>query len=124
MVLVYSPEPSIDVEPVPCLQIGPPRRLRRVTATLPIVAARLPEAGLRIVHLSDLHLRRTVPRGLVRLGEELRRELAMRYLEEPSFSVSEIGCLLGYAGPSAFTAAFRRWTGTTPRDWRRDRSKA
>lgn len=74
MVLVDSPEPSIDVEPGPWLQIGPPRRLRRVTATLPIAAARLPEAGLRIVHLSDLHLRRTVPRGLVRLAEELRRD--------------------------------------------------
>lgn len=55
------------------------------------------------------------------LGEELRRDLAARYLEEPSFSVAEVGCLLGYAGPSAFTAAFRRWTGETPREWRRRR---
>jgi AraC-like DNA-binding protein len=34
-------------------------------------------------------------------------------------SIAEVSWLLGFAEQSAFTRAFRRWTGTTPNAWRR-----
>lgn len=48
------------------------------------------------------------------LVENLRRELALRYLEETTLSLTEIAFLLGYSEVSSFNHAFRRWTGKTP----------
>ena len=47
---------------------------------------------------------------------ELRHGLARRYLEEKDLSISQIAWLLGYQGVSAFSHAFKRWTGKTPRE--------
>jgi AraC-like DNA-binding protein len=58
--------------------------------------------------------------------ERLRRTLAERYLAEDDLSVSRIAWLLGYREVSAFTNAFRRWTGSTPtavRNRRQTRAK-
>ena len=52
------------------------------------------------------------------LLDELRRELAARYVAEAGLSFSEITYLLGFSEPSNFTRAFRRWTGTSPGRWR------
>ena len=41
-----------------------------------------------------------------------------RYLADDSLSISQIAWLLGYQEVSAFTHAFRRWTGKTPREAR------
>ncbi len=50
--------------------------------------------------------------------EGLRSDLAKRYLAEENLSISQIAWLLGYQEVSAFTHAFKRWTGTTPREMR------
>jgi AraC-like DNA-binding protein len=47
--------------------------------------------------------------------DSLRRDLADRYLADKDLSISEIAWLLGYQEVSAFTHAFRRWTGRSPR---------
>ncbi len=47
--------------------------------------------------------------------EELRADLAKRYLQDDSLTISHIAWLLGYREVSAFTHAFKRWTGVTPR---------
>lgn len=47
--------------------------------------------------------------------ERLRADLAGRYLSERDLSISQIAWLLGYQEVSAFTHAFKRWTGRTPR---------
>ncbi len=52
--------------------------------------------------------------------EDLRRDMAMRYLEDRGLSLAQISYLLGYADQSAFTNAFRRWTGHSPRRFRAD----
>ncbi len=46
--------------------------------------------------------------------DELRRSLALEYLREPSFTLSQIAWLLGYESPTSFTHAFKRWTGRSP----------
>ena len=50
--------------------------------------------------------------------EKLRSDLAERYLTDRGLSISQIAWLLGYQEVSAFTHAFRRWTGKTPREAR------
>ena len=46
--------------------------------------------------------------------DALRADLALRYLREPSLTISQIAWLLGFQDVSAFTHAFRRWTGMSP----------
>lgn len=55
--------------------------------------------------------------------DDLRRDLAMRYLRE-DFQVSQIAWLLGFQQPSSFTHACRRWTGKSPSALRRNRDPA
>jgi AraC-like DNA-binding protein len=50
--------------------------------------------------------------------EEVRRELALSYVRQRHLPFSEIAMLLGYSELSAFSRAFRRWTGASPRDYR------
>jgi AraC-like DNA-binding protein len=75
----------------------------------------------KVLHMS----RRTLQRKLAeadltyqQLVDDTRRDLALRYIEDPAKSLTEITFLLGLSGQSAFTRAFRRWTGTSPTDYR------
>jgi len=49
---------------------------------------------------------------------ELRCDLAKRYLREEDMPISKIAWLLGYQDAGGFTHAFKRWTGRTPREVR------
>jgi len=52
------------------------------------------------------------------LLDELRSDLARRYLSDAGLAISEVAFLLGFSEPSAFHRAFKRWTGQTPRQFR------
>ena len=54
--------------------------------------------------------------------EELRAALARRYLRDRELPISEIAWLLGYREIGSFTHAFKRWTGTTPSQFRSSRT--
>lgn len=56
--------------------------------------------------------------------DTLRRDTAMRLLNHPQLSVAEVGYRLGFSEPSAFHRAFKRATGMTPLDYRRQRAVA
>jgi AraC-like DNA-binding protein len=69
---------------------------------------------------------RTLARRLQALGlsfsgllDEARREAALQALAQTQRPLTEIGQALGYAEPSVFNRAVRRWTGSAPRAWRR-----
>ena len=47
--------------------------------------------------------------------DHLRNRLALRYLEDQRISLQQIAWLLGYSELPAFTHAFKRWFGTSPR---------
>jgi AraC-like DNA-binding protein len=51
--------------------------------------------------------------------QQLRRDLAVRYLDDRKLHVSKIAWLLGFREVSAFTHAFKRWTGKAPSEMRR-----
>ena len=48
-----------------------------------------------------------------------REQLAEQYLADPSLTLSDIALLLGFSEQSAFTRAYRRWTGRSPGRQRR-----
>jgi AraC-like DNA-binding protein len=50
--------------------------------------------------------------------QQLRRNLAVRYLDDRKLHVSKIAWLLGFNDVSAFTHAYKRWTGKTPSQMR------
>jgi AraC-like DNA-binding protein len=54
------------------------------------------------------------------LLNRVRQSLALAYMEQARVSITEMSFLLGFADTSSFTRAFRRWTGKSPRDYRRD----
>jgi len=47
--------------------------------------------------------------------DELRRKMALHYLGQEKVSVNEAAYLLGFSEPAAFSRAFKRWTGSSPR---------
>jgi AraC-like DNA-binding protein len=52
------------------------------------------------------------------LLDEVRRDLAVRHLANPTTSAGQVGFLLGFSEPSAFHRAFKRWTGKSPSEYR------
>jgi len=50
--------------------------------------------------------------------QQLRRDLAGRYLDDRKLHISKIAWLLGFNEVSAFTHTFKRWTGKTPSQMR------
>lgn len=52
------------------------------------------------------------------LSDEVRYEVSRQLLADTAMPVIAIAQSLHYADPSAFTHAFRRWSGTTPTQWR------
>ncbi len=53
------------------------------------------------------------------LLDQMRKDLAMRYLQEREMAICEVAYLLGFSESSALHRAFKRWTGQTPNEFRR-----
>lgn len=73
-------------------------------------------------HLSTRSLQRRLAGeglGFQQLLDDTRRHLADAYLRDTGLELAEIALLLGYSEQSAFTRAFRAWTGLAPAQWRR-----
>jgi AraC-like DNA-binding protein len=78
----------------------------------------------QVAALFSIHSR-TLTRRLAAFGtsfkalvDEGRFEIARQMLQNTALDVSRIAESLDYADASAFTRAFRRWSGTTPAAWR------
>jgi AraC-like DNA-binding protein len=71
------------------------------------------------LHRRTLH-RRLRARGTTfqRVLDGVRFEVACKLLADAVHPMSEVSARLGYAEPSAFGRAFRRWSGTSPLRWR------
>lgn len=52
------------------------------------------------------------------LLDEVRAELAARYLRDPELGGADVASLLGFSDATTFHRAFRRWYGCTPAEYR------
>jgi AraC-like DNA-binding protein len=98
-------------------------RLRVENAIAPLLphgAASMAEVARRLAVGQRTLARRLASEGFTFAGilDSLRSDLARRYLREPDLPISEIAWLLGYRESSAFNHAFKRWTGTAPKQAR------
>lgn len=98
-----------------------PAKVRRMVRTL------LVSGECSADHVAGLFAmqRRTLSRRLQAEGatfegilDEIRSQAAREFLRHTEMSIAQISSVVGYADVSAFTRAFRRWTGATPAQWR------
>ncbi|WP_390616184.1 AraC family transcriptional regulator [Maricurvus nonylphenolicus] len=87
----------------------------------------LPDKDIELQDVADmLNLTsRTVQRNLAsegttfkKLVDEARRDYTIAEIEGTEFTVAEVAYRLGYKDLSSFYRAFKRWTGTTPVEYR------
>lgn len=91
------------------------QQLRDGTPTLKTAAAALhcaPRSLQRHLQVEGLQFQQVL--------DDLRRQLAEDHLADPRLQIGDIARLLGFSEQAAFTRAFQRWTGLSPRDWRRN----
>jgi AraC-like DNA-binding protein len=98
-----------------------PSRLRRALRIM-LLSGR--SSAQEVATLLFFH-RRTLNRRLHDLGtnfqqilDEIRFEAACQLLDNTRLPLTDIAASLGYSESSAFTRAFRRWSGAAPSRWR------
>ena len=57
------------------------------------------------------------------LKEQVFRETALHYLDNPDLSIDAIATLMGFRESSAFYRSFRRWTGMPPGEYRKSQTR-
>ena len=95
-----------------------------IAPLLPHGKARAPEIARRLGMSPRTLVRRLAAEGLtfVTVLDRLRADLAQRYLQD-NLPISKIAWLLGYREASAFTHAYKRWTGRTPKEARASKQR-
>ena len=120
--LAFLGEIAKAMEPKPA---PPPSRFRRdveaqIEALLEGGEARI-DAVARALGLSRQTLYRRLKAEdttFEALLDGVRRRLALRLIGRDGLSVKEAAWRLGFSDPSAFSRAFKRWTGRSPKDFR------
>jgi len=104
-------------------QLADMDRSEILNRTLAAILEQLPSGSVSEVSVANaLNMsKRTLHRKLSEKGisfrsllTNARKELVSRYIDEPTYSVTEISFLLGYTDTSAFSRAFKRWHGVSP----------
>jgi AraC-like DNA-binding protein len=96
--------------------------LRRHLVGLPPSSPAAVEEAARALGMSARSLQRRLGAegtSFKDVVDDVRRDLSRSYLHDPRYGISEVAFLVGFAEVSAFSRAFRRWTGESPVAWRR-----
>lgn len=73
------------------------------------------------LHLTSSTLRRRLEdegQSFQTIKDQLRRDMAIDYLCHTSKNIMDISMEMGFSEPSAFHRAFKKWTGTSPGEYR------
>jgi AraC-like DNA-binding protein len=139
--LLALPVPNADITLYPVLQQHAERLLSQREAAPPAIVAQVRAAIIRnLAHdrvrlgsiAAELGLSpRTLQRKLAdasasfqQVLDSARYALARDYLRQSRLSLLEIAFLLGYQEQSAFTHAFKEWSGVNPGAWREQATPA
>ena len=79
------------------------------------------ESVAKLLYMSSRTLNRKLKEedtSFAELLNDTRRELAIQYIQDHNLSLLEISFLLGFSDSSAFSRAFKRWTGSVPSEMR------
>jgi AraC-like DNA-binding protein len=97
-----------------------------------LIRAYLSDPGLSVEQIAGLTglSRRSLNRWLAVRGftfasllRSVRFAAAQQLLVESETPLSEVATAIGYAEPSVFSNAFRRWSGVSPREWRKQHGR-
>ena len=109
---------------------GPPHLIEQVRRALRTLLLNGKSSGDDLAQMLAMH-RRTLNRRLRDCGttfkqvlDEVRFEIARQLLCYSELTLDDIAATLGYAGVSPFMRSFRRWSDSTPGQWRRRTAKA
>jgi AraC-like DNA-binding protein len=133
--LLALPLPAADTGMYPLLQQHAERLLRERAQALSGIVAQVHAAIVHSLATEPVRLAgiasaldlspRTLQRKLADAGatfqqvlDAARYALAMDYLRQDGLSLVDIAFLLGFQDQSAFTHAFREWSGMNPGAWR------
>ena len=90
-----------------------------LSTTLPTIAEIAQLFGLSDTQFQqELHAHKLSFKVLLRAARE---ELSLHYMDDHDLPLTEVAMLLGYSELSAFSRAFRNWTGMSPQRYRRTR---
>jgi AraC-like DNA-binding protein len=114
-----SAEQSAEVtdEGIPTLDSLRAQVAAALGSGLPLLQVAAEQTGTPVRTLQ----RRLASRGLTwsRLIDQVRLDAAVSWLRDTGASLREIAHQVGYSDQAHFTRAFERWTGLSPRAWRR-----
>ncbi|TCK09072.1 AraC family transcriptional regulator [Marinobacterium mangrovicola] len=74
-------------------------------------------------HMTSRNLRRKLSSegtSFQELKDSVRRDAAIHYLSQPTLTIAQIARELGFSEPTAFTRAFKQWTGVSPSLYRQE----
>jgi len=78
-------------------------------------------ASLMSVHRRTLHrMLKAEGSSFTTILEQVRKSIAIDRLQHSDISIIQLANYLGYADNSAFTRSFKRWTGKTPQQWKKE----
>ncbi|WP_162846021.1 AraC family transcriptional regulator [Seongchinamella sediminis] len=76
-------------------------------------------AGQLNMSARTLHRRLTAEgTSFQQLKDDLRREIAVHYIQRDDLSIDTIAAVMGFQDNSAFYRSFKKWTGTSPGQYR------
>jgi AraC-like DNA-binding protein len=81
------------------------------------------QSAANALHTSARSLRRhlsALGTSYQQVLDEVRKRLALQYLSSTQLPLQEIAFLLGFSDPSNFRRAFKKWTGKSPGEYRRE----
>jgi AraC-like DNA-binding protein len=96
-------------------------RVRKTLRALPMAGWPAADQMAARLHVAEATMRRRLKQEghtYQSIKDDLRRDIAIGELQRGERTIADIASAVGFAEPSAFHRAFRKWTGMRPGDYR------
>lgn len=72
------------------------------------------------INPQDLQIKlREEDNSFMQIFNSVRKEMAIKYIGKPGYSLYDIAYLLGFSEQNLFNQTFKRWTGSNPKNYKR-----